>query len=148
MPERARPRASEQPGHGRVWLVESTLLVLAGLLLAVATVNDVGRQVGVSHRLSADIRTWRAFTGHRYHNLDISQELLGGTASQREVVCGNTSPGPPKTRTQLCLAIWGPVEGGVRMVHGGWYLPPGAEDEAHLRYGCFGEGAKGMCPSQ
>jgi hypothetical protein len=126
-------------------LVETTLLVLVGVLLAVATVNDLVRQTHVNHRLIADLRTWRTYTGHAYHNLSIEQELFG-RSSQREVVCGNTSPGAPKARTQLCLAIWGPVVGGRRTVHGGWYLPPKVEDVRADRYGCFGAGAEGICP--
>jgi hypothetical protein len=127
-------------------LIETTLLVLVGVLLAVATGNDVVRQTHVNHRLIADLRTWRAYTGHEYHNLSIEQELLGPTSSQREVICGNTSPGAPKARTQLCLAIWGPVVDGRRRVHGGWYLPAKAEDLRAKRYGCFGPAARGICP--
>jgi hypothetical protein len=145
LPSWLRPRANELPGSGRTRLVESTLLVLVAVLLAVATVNDLARQTGVNHRLIADLRTWRTYTGHAYHNLSVEQELFGAS-SQREVVCGNTSPGPPKARTQLCLAIWGPVSGGRRDVHGGWYLPPKVEDVRADRYGCFGAGARGICP--
>jgi hypothetical protein len=127
-------------------LIETTLLVLVGVLLAVATANDVARQTRVNHRLIADLRTWRAYTGHEYHNLSIEQELLGPTSSRREVICGNTSPGAPKARTQLCLAIWGPVVDGRRTVHGGWYLPAKAEDLRARRYGCFGPASRGICP--
>ena len=41
-------------------LIETTLLILAGLLLAIATVNDVVDQTHVNHRLIADLRTWRS----------------------------------------------------------------------------------------
>jgi hypothetical protein len=126
-------------------LIETTLLVLVGVLLAAATLNDVGRQVGVNHRLIADLKTWRQYTGHEYHNISIDQETLG-SSSQREVLCGNTSPGAPKARTQVCLAIWGPVVNGRRTVHGGWYLPAKAEDEPSSRYGCFGPVGEGRCP--
>ncbi len=145
LPAWLAPRSSERSGTGRTRLVETTLLVLAGLLLAIATVNDVVRQTHVNQRLIADLRTWRSYTGHDYHNLSISQQLLG-ESSQREVVCGNTSPGTPKARTQLCLAIWGPVVDGRRSVHGGWYLPPQAEDLRADRYGCFGPASRGVCP--
>jgi hypothetical protein len=144
LPEWLRPRSAERSGSGRTRLVETTLLVLAGLLLATATVNDVVRQTHVNQRLIADLRTWRAYTGHDYHNLSTSQQLLGETTG-REVVCGNTSPGTPKARTQLCLAIWGPVVDGRRTVHGGWYLPPQAEDLRAQRYGCFGPASQGVC---
>jgi hypothetical protein len=139
-----RPRPAEVPGSGRLRLIETTLLLLLLMLLAVATVNDVARQTGVNGRLIQDLRTWRSYTGHDYRNLALEQELFGA-GSQREVVCGNTSPGGPKARTQLCLLIYGHGSGGRRGIHGGWYLPPKAEDQRIYRYGCFGAAARGMC---
>jgi hypothetical protein len=145
LPERLRPRESEQPGTSSAWLIETTLLVLVGLLLLIATVNDVSRQTHVNDRLIADLKTWRSYTGHDYRNLSVSQELLGA-GSEREVVCGNTSPGAPKSTTQLCLAVWGPVVGGRRTIHGGWYLRAHVEDDVRAdRYGCFGAAAEGIC---
>jgi hypothetical protein len=147
LPAWLRPRTSERAGTGRTRLVETTLLVLAGVLLATATIDDVARQVRVNGRLSADLRTWRAYTGHDYRNLSVDQQLLGAT-SGREVICGNTSPGAPKSRTQLCLMVSGPVSGGRRTVDGGWYLPPASEDVRGVRYGCFGASVReGLCPS-
>ena len=52
-----------------------TLLILAGLLLAVATVNDLVQQTHVNHRLNADLRTWREYTGHDYKNVSTEQDL-------------------------------------------------------------------------
>ena len=131
----------------RTWLIETTLLALVGLLLATATVNDVIRQRNVNERLIADLHTWRTYTGHDYRNLTVSQELLGPTSAQREVVCGNTTPGAPKANIEICLAIWGPTVNGRRTIHGGWYLPAKSDDDTrHLRYGCFGSGSRGMCP--
>jgi hypothetical protein len=144
LPAWLRPRTVELAGTGSVRLIETTLLVLAAVLLAIATVNDVGRQVSINHRLIADLRTWRHYTGHDYHNITIDQQTLG-LDSQREVLCGNTSPGRPDARTQICLAIWGPVVDGLRTVHGGWYLAPYAVDLPSTRYGCFGPAAAGMC---
>ena len=138
------PRTVELKGSGSLWLIETTLLVLVGVVLATATVNDVGRQVGINHRLIADLKTWRQYTGHDYQNIAINQETLGAS-TQREVLCGNTSAGPPKGRTQICLAIWGAVVNGRRAVHGGWYLPPRSEDVPSLRYGCFGPAGQGRC---
>lgn len=145
LPAWLRPRPVDLPGSGRLRLIETTLLVLLAVLLAVATVNDVVRQTHVNHRLIADLATWRAYTAHPYHNLSIEQELFG-PASQHEVVCGNTSPGGPKARTQLCLVVYGPISSGRRTVHGGWYLPPKVEDVRADRYGCFGMASRGMCP--
>lgn len=130
----------------RTRLIETTLLVLLGLLLAVATIHDVARQTRVNQRLIYDLHTWRAYTGHDYHNLSIEQTLFG-ERSQREVVCGNTTPGAPKSSVQICLAIWGPVHDGRRTVHGGWYLPPKTEEDLRRhRYGCFGPASAGICP--
>jgi hypothetical protein len=136
--------AAGRRDRGEVWLIETTLLVIVGVILAVATVNDVGRQVQTNHRLIADLRTWRQYTGHDYHNISLDQETLG-IDSQHEILCGNTSPGAPGAKTQICLVIWGPVVNGVRAVHGGWYLPPRVEDVRARRYGCFGSGVKGIC---
>jgi hypothetical protein len=136
LPEWIQPRDRELPGTGRRQLVEVTLLILAGLLLTVATVNDVVDQTHVNHRLNADLRTWRAYTGHDYKNVSTEQDLYGHTT--KDVVCGNTTPGPPKERIQLCLQMTGPVVNGRRAARGGWYLPPKVEDAPVFRYGCFG----------
>jgi hypothetical protein len=145
LPERLGPLSSERPGGGRRRLVETTLLLLAGLLLAVATANDLVRQTHVNHRLVVDLRTWRVQTAHNYHELSIEQDIYGH--STREVVCGNTSPGGPKQREQLCLVITGPVVRGRRATNGGWYLPPRVEDQRRYRYGCFGTAVVGgLCP--
>jgi hypothetical protein len=130
----------------RARLIETTLLILLGLLLAAATINDVARQTHVNQRLIDDLHTWRLYTHHDYRNLSIEQTLYG-ERSQREVVCGNTTPGAPKARVQICLAIWGPTVDGKRVVHGGWYLPADTEEDLRRhRYGCFGPATRGMCP--
>ena len=144
LPPWLRPRTSEQRGSGRLWRIEATLLVLVGVFLAVATVNDLHRQVGINHRLVADLTTWRHYTHHDYINISIDQETLGANSS-REVLCGNTLPGAPGSKTQICLAIWGPTVHGLRAVHGGWYLPPYYEDVRSERYGCFGA-VRELCP--
>jgi len=136
LPAWLAPRDVELAGLGTMRLVETTVLVLVGLLLAVATVNDVVLQTHVNHRLVADLRTWRQYTGHDYKNLSVEQDLHGH--STRDVICGNTSPGPPKERTQLCLAMTGPILAGRRAARSGWYLPAKSEDLRGKRYGCFG----------
>jgi hypothetical protein len=141
LPARLRPRSVELPGSGRTRLIESTLLALAALLLAIATVNDVVLASKVNHRLVADLRTWRSYTGHDYRDLSIEQDFHGHT--NREVVCGNTTPGPPGERVQLCLLMAGPVLDGRRMVRSGWYLSPKTADLARNRFGCFGSPTAG-----
>ena len=143
----AAPAARNGEGRpsSRLRLLESIVLLGAALLLGVATVNDVVRQTHINHRLVADLRTWRAYTGHDYRRLSVSQDFRHHTT--REVVCGNTSPGPPKERVQLCLLVTGPVSRGRRTVSGGWYLPPRHEDLPGYRYACFGHAvAERRCP--
>ena len=144
LPRRLRPRTVELRGTGQLRLIETTLLVLVGVVLAIATINDLAREAKINHRLVADLRTWRDYTGHDYHNISIDQETLGAN-TQREVLCGNTRAGAPDASTQLCLGIWGEVVDGRRTVHGGWYLPAYVEDLPHERYGCFGVAGQGRC---
>jgi hypothetical protein len=136
LPSRLRPRPVELPGSGRTRLIESTLLALAALLLAIATVNDVVLASKVNQRLVADLRTWRSYTGHDYRELSIEQDFHGHT--NREIVCGNTTPGPPGKRVQICLLMTGPVVNRRRTVRSGWYLSPKTADLPRNRYGCFG----------
>jgi hypothetical protein len=145
LPPRLRPREHELAGRGELRLIETIVLALVFVVLAVATVNDLARQTRINHRLDADLRTWRAYTHHDYHNVRIDQETLG-LGGEREVLCGNTSPGAPGAETQICLAIWGTVRDGLRAVHGGWYTPPYAPDIPAKRYGCFGPAGRGRCP--
>jgi hypothetical protein len=145
LPEPLRPRDRERPGSGSLRLVETTLLVILAVLLAVVTVYDLHRQTRINDRYSADEATWRHYT-HVDVELSVDTILLGTSyTSTREVVCGNTTPGKPGTRTQLCLEIWGPVHHGLRTVHGGWYLPRKTPDVKSKRYGCFGYFPKPIC---
>jgi len=140
---RGRGEARGEPRTVRA--VETAVLVLVGLLLAVATINDVVLRTHTNHRLNADLRTWRLYTGHAYRNLSVSQDVH--TYTTRDVVCGNTSPGGPKERVQLCLTMTGPVVNGRRRAPGGWYLPPKAENLRRYRYACFGQAKEQrQCP--
>jgi hypothetical protein len=143
LPERLRPREhddSSPPTRGDLRRVETTLLVLAFLVLAVATVNDLVREIHVNDRLTADLRTWRTVTAHDYHNISIERDLTGHTT--RDVLCGNTAPGPPGALPQICLIVTGPVAHGLRSVHGGFYLPPYEPDLRAHRYACFGKAVR------
>jgi hypothetical protein len=144
LPEWARPREDERRGLGSLRLAETTILILVGLFLAIATVSDVVKQTHVNHRLVADLRTWRALTGHDYHNLGTEQDVKGHTT--RDTVCGNVSPGGPRERVQVCLVLVGAAISGRREVSGGYYLPPKTEDGRRSRYACFGAAAlAGTC---
>ncbi len=147
LPPRLRPREQqEHEGHGQLWRVETAVLALVFLLLATATVNDVVRQSHINERLVADLRSWRAYTHHHYKNVSVDQQTMG-VATKRDVVCGNTEPGPPNAKTQICLVMTGPTISGRRTVSGGWYLPPYTTDDVlAIRYGCFGSVTMGRCP--
>jgi hypothetical protein len=136
LPERLRPREHERRGRGDLRRVESTLLVLAFLVLAVAVVNDLVKQVHVNERLTVDLQTWRVVTGRDYKNISIEQDLKHHTT--RDVLCGNTFPAPPGTAPQVCLIVTGPTVHGLRAAKGGFYLPPYFPDKREDRYACFG----------
>jgi hypothetical protein len=136
LPVWLRPRDRERRGRGDLRRVESALLVLAFLLLGVATVNDVVRQVHVNERLTVDLRTWRTITGNDLKNISIEQDLVHYTT--RDVLCGNVGAGPPGTQPQVCLIVMGPSVHGLRAVHGGFYLPPYFQDKRPNRYACWG----------
>lgn len=144
VPGWARPLDSERRGLGSLKLAETTILIIVGILLAVATVADVVKQTHINHRLVADLLTWRTATGHFYHNVGIEQDVKSHTS--KDTVCGNVSPGAPDERTQLCVVLVGAVHGGRREVSGGYYLPPKEVDEPYNRYGCFGAASEaGLC---
>jgi hypothetical protein len=145
LPPLLRPRATEPDGDGSLRLIETTVLVLVALVLAIATVNDVVRQTGVDHRIGADLKTWRQYTHHDFKYVGVDTTLLGA-ATTRDVVCGNEVAGAPKTRPQICLVLTGPTRAGRRTVAGGWYLQPRSEDVRSRRYGCFGSVTMGLCP--
>jgi hypothetical protein len=144
LPEWARPREEERRGLGSLRLAETTILILLGLFLAIATIEDVVKQTHVNHRLVADLRTWREVTGHDYRNVGTEQDVKGHTT--RDTVCGNISPGGPRERTQVCLVLVGAVLSGRREVSGGYYLLAKAEDGRRNRYACFGAAQRtGLC---
>jgi hypothetical protein len=136
LPEWARPRETERRGLGSLRLAETTIMILLGVFLAVATVNDVVQQTHVNHRFVADLSTWRAATGHDYHNIRIESDQK--THTTHDTVCGNVSPGAPGERTQVCVSLVGAVIGGHRTITGGYYLPAKSMDSSKLRFACFG----------
>ncbi|MGA9285618.1 MAG: hypothetical protein WBV85_09265 [Solirubrobacteraceae bacterium] len=144
LPEWARPLEREKRGLGSLRLAETTILILLGVFLAVATVNDVVQQTHVNHRIIADDLTWRMATHHDYHEINTEQDVK--THTTRDVVCGNVSPGGPDEHTQVCLVLVGSVHSGLREVSGGYYLAPETVDIVRHRFACFGEPAQaGLC---
>jgi hypothetical protein len=146
-----RPRSEERIGRGEVRLIETVVLVLVGVFLAVATVNDVARQVPVAERLSADLESWRQIVGVPFHNPLIEQDVIHYTT--RDVVCADTEIGKPLGRPQTCLIFTGPVKDRRRVTRGGFYLVSNGKDVhepvqdlPQNRYACWGTAvAEDLC---
>lgn len=140
---RPRPREPRETRWQRP--LELALLIVVGLVLTIATLNDVAIQVGKDNRFSADVRTWRAHTGHDYKNITTESGEENGHGT-RDIACANTSAGPPDGRTQLCLVLTGPVHHSLRTIDGGYYIPAYFPNKAAHRYGCFGTAVgEGLC---
>lgn len=131
----ARPEAHGDPAGPETRMIETAIVILVGLILAVAVVYDVVRQVGVNTRQSADRNTWRAYTHQKRKNVSVRGLLRGDT----DFVC---QPAPltaaAPTEQRLCLMVIGPVRARRRTVAGGYYLQGRREDRYVNRYACFG----------
>lgn len=128
------------------WRVETVVLLALALVIAVATVYDLTREVGVSNRLTADIETWRAVTG--LHNEEVAVEQDLASYSTRDTACGDVTEPTAKesASARICVMLVGPVSGNRRRALGGFYLPPFLPLGPHDRYGCFGSTiAEGFC---
>ena len=113
-------------------IVGGMLYAMAALMLRdrVVTKPDISLQLGLApNSLGGAARNWLPVL----HSDD--RDTFRTTL---DVVCGNTSPGAPGARVQLCLLVRGPVSRGRRSVSGGWYVPPRTSDVVPNRYGCFG----------
>ncbi len=95
LPPWLRPRTVELKGGGNLRLIETTLLVLVGVVLATATVNDVGREVGINRRLIADLKTWRQYTGHDYTTSRSTRKPWARAATAR---CSAATPAPARRK--------------------------------------------------
>jgi hypothetical protein len=124
---------------------ETVALCLVGLLLAVATVYDLTREVRIDNRVHADVVSWRAITGSHDAGLLVKQDLQHGTT--RDTVCGRVYPAYFfHERFFACLIFQGRVRGGRRAATGGYYYEAvyrdgrwWVHDHARNRYGCFGD---------
>jgi len=133
-------------GSVRLRRTETIFLLLVALVLAVATIYDLSRQVGIDNRLHADLMSWQAITGERYTHAVV--ELDAKHYTTRDVVCGWLPRVDPRTRAMECLIFTGPVHGWSRLATGGYYVVgtgPAkgrkASDQARYRFGCFGDAA-------
>lgn len=146
LPARLRPRSAEPAGSGaRRRRIETTVLVLLALLIAVAVVHDIHRQSKINYRLTADIESWREVTGHDYKNVAIETDARHYTTD--DVACGNTSFARAGASTQICFVMVGPIlrrriDGKIeerRATYGGFFVRPHTPTGYKVnRYGCFG----------
>jgi hypothetical protein len=138
-----RPRTTERIGRGEVRLIETAVLLVVGLFLAIAVVNDVARAVPIGERLNADLESWEAIVGVHYHNPIIEQDVKHYTT--RDVVCADTEKVKPLGHPQICLIFTGPVVHDRRTAFGGFYLVADGTDvhepvldDKKYRYACWG----------
>jgi len=123
--------------RSRRWRIETAVLILAAVVLLVVSVNDTARQTLINKRLKVDLVTWSHYTGLNTKEPAIEQNVFGLT-SNIEVVCGDTEYGDPESSVRQCAVIGGPTRNGLRIVLGGYKLPPYLDDKAWVRYDCFG----------
>jgi len=141
--ERLGPRDDDHGRRGRLYRPETIALLLLALVLTVATVYDVVRQVHVSDRLHADLVSWQAATGRRDRHAIIEQDAK--TYTTRDVVCGKAAASTPAAAAEVCLIFQGPIHAGRRRAFGGYYLLKSGRrnikvvDAARYRYACFGD---------
>jgi len=152
LPEWLRPRDHERRGRGELRIVEIFALVIVGLVLVVATVHDLMREVHIGDRLHADLVSWKELTySPEYHNPLIEQDVKHYTS--RDIVCANTEEEKPEGTIQICMVFTGPVRHGRREAKGGYYLVAKGTDihkpvlnEPQYSYGCFGTAVtEGLC---
>ena len=140
---RPRPREPRETRWQRP--LELALLIVVGLVLTIATLNDVAIQVGKDNRFSADVRTWRATPATT--TMNITTESGEETATEPVASPAPTrAPDHPTARTQLCLVLTGPVPPFPADDRGGYYIPAYFPNKAAHRYGCFGTAVgEGLC---
>ena len=132
------------PANPDLRLIETAILIVAGLVLAVATANDIGRSVHITERLKIDAHTYRYYMHTQGHVTKSIRKVPVTPAiySKVDVAC---SPPPGGPRASTCLVIGGAVHaspsGQVRDVIGGYRLLPGSRNRYAARYACFGVSA-------
>ena len=159
LPSWLAPRDSERRGRGEQRLIESFILIVVALVLAVATIHDLLREVEIGDRLHADLISWVRYTDPyfhdaygTYHNPLIEQNAT--TFTTRDVVCANTADVKPEGTVQVCLIFKGPVRNGYRRAVGGYYLYAAGKDIhepvldlPQYSFGCFGAAQSELRPN-
>ena len=129
------------PSNPDLRLIETAVLIVVGLVLAVATINDIGRSVHITERVKRDQHTYR-YVMHTRGGVTTSIRKVSvapGSTTKVDVAC---SPPPGGPRGSSCLVLGGPADGvgpqHLRTVEGGFRLLPGSRNLYRARYGCFG----------
>ncbi len=142
LPEWLAPRRADDPAAAGSPLrrsLETLVVVLVGVLLAVATVDDLHRQVGLNERFAVDKRTWRSYTHRNVKLLGITPAIRGNL----DIVCGPPIVGDT---SRLCLMLGGPAHVHERQLLGGFRLAFMRPNRYIYRYGCFGVAAsRSLC---
>ena len=137
LPPWLAPRENKptSPRRGLQRMLETTALIVVGIVLAVAAIYDLSYDVGNDHRMAADVATWTQFTGQKPVTIWAHPVSVGQTT---DVSCGSVALGPSVNETQVCLVLVGRVRNGLRTIFGAWQLPWGDADHIADRFGCVG----------
>lgn len=140
------------PSNRDLRLIETAILIVAGLVLAVATANDIGRAVHITERIKVDQHSYRVYMHTKggvttpIRKVSITPAVYG----KRDTAC---SPPIGTAHGSACLMLDGPAAGTgprrVRTVVGGFRLLPNARNRFGARYACFGLAAQlRLCGAQ
>lgn len=143
LPTGLRPRDHDSDGGGGPVrrAAELAVLVVIGLLLAAASLNDLVHQTRVVERIAVDKTTWIAYTHHTVRRLFVTP----GVGSTTDTAC---APPAQDAAYRLCLVLTGPSGGPRRTVSGGFRLPSTGDNRYGRRYACFGSArAERLCGS-
>jgi hypothetical protein len=129
---RPSPAPTEGEGGHRAWRIETLVLVVIGLLLTAAVVNDVVRQLGIDARKKVDMRTFAHYvpgTPPKHIEVAAGQRGLPDITCGRPVIYANV---------RVCLIMIGSSHVLYRDVVGRYTLPFLHSDRRRYRFACAG----------
>ena len=129
---RGAPAPTEGEGAHRAWRLETIVLVVIGLLLTAAVVNDVVRELGIDAREKVDMRTFKHYvpgTPPKHIEVAPGQRGLPDITCGRPIVYANV---------RVCLIMVGSSHVLYRRVAGEYTLPFLHSDRRRYRFSCAG----------